>query len=380
MKNLILIFLIAAVTKSFGMTEPIILHDKLGDVVDASENQRYNLFGDVPGFSAARLVLFGKSNYSWLVVRNVGDQAQFLRLNLKDQTLDVVRTNIHNRITRIDMGDSVGTALYPQKESKWDATTPNKIVSMRDGSQLYGVLSRANGDVLTVTTHGGLAVPVPLSLIDEVLTDHRFTASDTYSKTDPHATRLFFGPTARQLKNGRGYFADYYIFFTSAAYGISDVFSLAGGMSILPGLGFDEQVYYLMPKLTFELNDNIGVGGGLMYLNLFDEIDFSLGYGVATFGKTNAVTIGTGFPIGGEVKNPILLLGGELQLSNRTKLITENWFFIDNDVPSFLSGGVRFFGDRIAVDLAFITSPDFFTGTEGFPFIPWVDFAIIFGK
>ncbi|MBN1558672.1 hypothetical protein JW998_00380 [candidate division KSB1 bacterium] len=46
---------------------------------------------------------------------------------------------------------------------------------------------------------------------------------------------------------------------------------------------------------------------------------------------------------------------------------------------ALVSGGVRFFGDRIAVDLAIVTS-DQFRSEDGFPFLPWVDFPVLFGK
>jgi hypothetical protein len=56
---------------------------------------------------------------------------------------------------------------------------------------------------------------------------------------NPNATRLFFGPTGRMLRQGKGYFSDYYVFFPAVTYGINDHVTLGGGMSLVPGLGFD---------------------------------------------------------------------------------------------------------------------------------------------
>ncbi len=77
----------------------------------------------------------------------------------------------------------------------------------------------------------------------------------------------------------------------------------------------------------------------------------------------------------------VIMAGGELQLSNSIKLITENYVgFGDGSTGGIGSGGVRFFGDQIAVDLALFRP--FGSGDDwaGFPFVPYVGFAYNFGR
>jgi hypothetical protein len=106
-----------------------------------------------------------------------------------------------------------------------------------------------------------------------------------------------------------------------------------------------------------------------------------LGYAVGTFGSNrSALTLGAALPLTSDDDNPILLIGGEAQISNGAKLITENWIFTGDNTTLLFSGGVRFFGEKLAVDLALISSEEFFEGDNGFPFIPWVDFSVVFGK
>ncbi len=66
------------------------------------------------------------------------------------------------------------------------------------------------------------------------------------------------------------------------------------------------------------------------------------------------------------------------------QLLTENWWFVggEGEDQSFLllSGGFRFTGERLAVDLAFATSPEFFEEGVDFPFIPYVAFSVNFGR
>jgi hypothetical protein len=90
--------------------------------------------------------------------------------------------------------------------------------------------------------------------------------------------------------------------------------------------------------------------------------------------------LGYGYSEGEFASKPVVLLGGETQLSNSFKLITENWFPIGSDVV-LLSLGVRFFGDNLSADLGFFYPMENGQGiSEGFPFIPWLGFAYNFGK
>ena len=69
------------------------------------------------------------------------------------------------------------------------------------------------------------------------------------------------------------------------------------------------------------------------------------------------------------------LFGGEAQVSNIAKLLTENWIFTSGDDFMMFSGGIRLFGENLAVDFGLVTSDEAFSD-GGFPFFPWVDFAV----
>ena len=95
--------------------------------------------------------------------------------------------------------------------------------------------------------------------------------------------------------------------------------------------------------------------------------------------ETTGVTLGAGIPLSGNSNHPVLLLGLETQISNSAKLLSENWFFTGDEGITILSGGIRFFGDRLAVDLAFLTNAEFWD-EGGFPLIPYVGFSVFWGK
>ncbi len=113
-------------------------------------------------------------------------------------------------------------------------------------------------------------------------------------------------------------------------------------------------------------------------MSIFDY-SFGMSYGIATYGTSRAsVTggLGWGFVDGKLSGSPALILGGETQLSNSIKLITENWFPPKTDV-AIISFGIRFFGENIAGDFGLMTTTK---SNGGFPFFPWVGFAYNFGR
>jgi hypothetical protein len=69
------------------------------------------------------------------------------------------------------------------------------------------------------------------------------------------------------------------------------------------------------------------------------------------------------------------MLGAESRLSRRIAFVTENYVIPNEDVSSLISYGLRFFGEKLSVDLAFWNAP----GNEmRFPGIPYVAFSVKF--
>jgi hypothetical protein len=153
------------------------------------------------------------------------------------------------------------------------------------------------------------------------------------------------------LKKGQGYFSDYMLFFPGVAYGFTDNFTFGGGMTLIPGVDIDDQVFYFTPKFGLKTSRNTNIAAGALILAL-PEIDnespvVGILYGVGTFGDPDG---------------------------RRVSFVSENWIFPEVDEP-LVSAGFRFFGEGISVDLGLINvlGEDIF-----FPGIPWVDFVFNF--
>jgi hypothetical protein len=253
-------------------------------------------------------------------------------------------------------------------------TTAIYRITLTDDSELIGKIISENDSLLVFVTNAGLE----LSLDWEMVKGKEIVQGDwdgeTFLRSDPNKTRLLFSPTGRTLPAGEGYFSVYEIFFPFLAIGVTDFLTLSGGMSLFPGA--DEQIIYVAPKLRVLHLYNFDLSGGVLYCHT-SESDFGIFYGVTSYGSSRASLtfgLGWGYVDGETAESPAIMFGGEIQLSNSVKLISENWKLPEEE-DFILSFGLRFFGEHLAADFGLVTT----TGeTSGFPFIPWIGFAYNF--
>ena len=355
-------------------------HPRLGEVIDAQENARYQLFGAISGFSAARLYAFNEHHFALRILRNHTSSAEWLQLTLTSETQRQLLQQIASHVQAVERGDSVlQQTAYPLPADAWKGRNPHKRIMLRDGSMLHVTLLHAQEDTLFVQTLGGISVTIADEKIANIEELPGEIVAGEFHRQDPNSTRLLLAPTGRGLNSGQGYFADYFLFFPTLAMGVTDYLALSGGVSIVPGAG--SQLAYFGPKFSFPISSHAALSTGLLYLVIPEDTDdAALGYVVSTFGSTrNSITLGLGIPFttAGDTQ-PVYLAGGEVQISNGVKLLTENWLLTSDEDLLLFSGGVRFFGEKLAVDLALVGSSDSFD--QGFPFVPWVDFSVFFGK
>jgi hypothetical protein len=222
--------------------------------------------------------------------------------------------------------------------------------------------------------------------------------------SDPNESRLMFAPTGRPLGKGNGYFSDHYVVFPGVAYGLTRNLSIGGGFSFVPGLGLDEQAFYVNLGSGFEVGRSsaVAIGGFLAGAGTEDVADFALGglYGVASFGPSDrSLSIGVAAvaqreeeyrysPTGEYLETarpwrfrdaPVLMLGGSLRLSRNVSLISESWLVLSDGVdlsqqPFGLA--VRFFNGRLSADVGVILVGEALR--EGLP-VPWLSFSYHFG-
>ncbi len=258
-------------------------------------------------------------------------------------------------------------------------------VELQDGSRLVGRVVAEDGDSLTVATSGGLEVVVRRATVLAITA----VGKDGRSPTgDPNYSRLLFGPTGRPLKKGDGYFSDYELLFPGVAFGVTDNFTLAGGVSVIPGIGLDEQLFYVSPKVGFELSDSASIAVGALLAGAgggeSDSESAYIGFAVGTLGndrRSFSLGIGLGDTSGQFTDAvPIVMLGGTATVSRHVALIGETWMFLGDDfrlAEQPFGIGVRLFGERLSADVGVILVGELLD--EGFP-LPWLSVTYHFGQ
>ena len=243
-------------------------------------------------------------------------------------------------------------------------TAPPQRVVLDDGTVLVGTVVDPDADPVVVVTEGGIEQRIPRARVVEVtdLLDGRFT------RYDPARTRLFVSPTARSLGSGSRRFSAYYI-FPSLALGVTDRVDLSVGTTV-PLVSTDGAAVLVNGNAKVTLTQSGGlstaVGGSVVVPLATGERLPGVGgtiYGLATIGgEAGAVTVGaygvyaTDFADADLGDGAAILVGLERQISDRFKLISENYvlvpFFDDGSVAVGTLSGVRFFSDRLAADVA----------------------------
>jgi hypothetical protein len=250
-----------------------------------------------------------------------------------------------------------------------------QIITLRDGSTVFGRVVVLSGDSLTFQSTAGATMQLHVGAvrsIKEIATAEIHEGE--YWFPNPNATRLFFAPTGQMLKKGEGYLSDYEVFFPGVAVGISDNLTLGGGVSLLP-LGFEDQIYYFTPKIGVSLSDKFHVAAGMLLAGGMGGVGGVGGiyYGVGTFGDGNAsFTVGAGYGFaGGDIESrPVGLVGGEVRLSKRIGFVTENYLLPVSQDNILYSFGLRFMGEKLTTDLALFNISG--SNSIGFPFVDFV--------
>ena len=258
-----------------------------------------------------------------------------------------------------------------------------QVLGLANGSTLIGRIVEIGPDSIRFAS-GEMELTIPVADIREM----RKVPADSvrggsFWFPNPNRTRLFFAPTGRALPRGSGYLADHLLFFPGFAYGLTDHITIGGGMSVFPGVSWDEQIAFATPKFGWRLRENLDVAVGALLVAFPGNGDSGNpgGAGVLfstlTTGSPDAsVTAGVGYGYAGDglAEKPMVMLGGERRIARRISLVTENWVFPGVDRP-LISLGVRFLGERLSVDLAAVHP----LGEDG-GLIPLLGFVFAFGE
>jgi len=257
-------------------------------------------------------------------------------------------------MTSLTTADDAAAGM-PQARHVVDLTIPAadavQRLTLTDESQLFGRVESIDDDSIVFRSIADVVMRVPRASILDLRPVSGRLVDGTFQTHDPHNNRLMFAPTARSLRRGEGYFGVYYV-LPFVQVGVTDRFSIGGGTPLIFGDG--AHPLWITPKMQLLSRKHVQAAAGVIHITGIEDLEAGIAYGVTTIGSENsAATIGFGRAYSGHGGGGILMIGGEHRQSRRIKWITENWFW-RGEARGFVSGGVRFLGERLSADLSLV--------------------------
>ncbi|MFY0524080.1 hypothetical protein ACN28I_13220 [Archangium gephyra] len=267
-------------------------------------------------------------------------------------------------------------------------------ITLKDGQELHGVVVHQDQRVVVVELADGDRMELPARQVKDIAVERNAQVRDDGEIwfQDPNRTRYLYAPSGMMLRQGEGYFSQKELFFSSLSIGLTDNITVQAG-AVLPAwlLGAPGFNFIGGIKVGGSIGDRLHLAAGAQGLVMPGLGGYSgavgFVFGTATYGTADAhLSLGLGKPFtltlngGGSLDSSVIAtLSGNIRVSRRVALVTENWLMASPDMgiygqlPMLNSLAVRLFGESWAVDLGGIRVP-------GLPIpIPWLDFAYNFG-
>jgi hypothetical protein len=255
-------------------------------------------------------------------------------------------------------------------------------VELQNETILIGIFEAYSSDNLLVFTSDGSKFEIDKKQIKSLKPlDSSQMKEGKFWYQNPHATRYFFGPSAFNLKEEEGYFQSIYGLVNSINYGITDHFTVGLGTELIT-LFNGPPTAIITPKFGgYKLMDKTYGGfGTLMIVN--SEAGLSgIGYGIITRGSLDHnFTIGTGWAFSTREyfqSKPIFTFSGMTRFRKNMAFVSENWLIPVDKYELIFSYGLRFFGEKMSLDLGFFNTPDLARDILVIG-IPYIDFVYKF--
>lgn len=202
---------------------------------------------------------------------------------------------------------------------------------------------------------------------------------------NPQSTRYFWAPNGYGLKKGEGNYQNIWVLWNQFSYGVTNYFSIGGGIIPLFLFAGSPTPVFITPKLSIPVKkDQFNIGVGAIVGTVLGEADTGFGilYSNATFGSRDAnVSIGAGAMFAGDewATSPLINFSGMFRVSNRGYFITENYLIsAEGTTVVMLSGGGRWIIKKAALDYGLFIPIS--SDMDSFIAVPWLGFTIPFGK
>jgi hypothetical protein len=278
-------------------------------------------------------------------------------------------------------------SIFAQKKQEKADSTDKKltvVVETKDGSRFVGkfIERRADTVVLQTETMGLIYLAESkIKSIDEAGKIKESSSSNSAWFRNPFATQGLFFPTGIGLKKGEGNYQNLMVGLNSVQYGITDNFSIGGGLEIITLVTTGTPLaLYLQPKLSYSLSNNWHVSGGVYLFasgrNFSSNSSiFTLPFANLTYGnRDNNITVGTYISTqngGGQ----LVLIGGQIRAARKLAFVGELYLA---DGGALITLGARFITETFNLNFGIFSPALIDSGADPFA-IPYIGFTIPFG-
>lgn len=265
-----------------------------------------------------------------------------------------------------------------------DTTTLVRIET-RDGNEYVGKIVEVTLDHIRLETQSlGMITISKNDIVNVEAVSVTQIKDNVYWFDNPQATRYLWGPNGYGLKKGEGYYQNIWVLFNHFSVGVTDNFSLGGGVIPLFMFAGAATPVWITPKFSIPVTENklnVGVGGLFGTVAGLEETGFGLAFGHLTLGpRDRNVTFGMGYGYaGGDWANrPTLSIASSIRTGPRGYFMTENYYISTGDTGGgLLSFAGRRLYKKTALDYGLILP----LGTGGVLIaVPWLGLTIPFGK
>ena len=215
--------------------------------------------------------------------------------------------------------------------------------------------------------------------------DKEKVVDNEYWMDNPQATRYFFSPNAYGLKKGEGYYQNVWVMVNSFAVGVTDYFSIGGGVLPLFLFAGSPTPVWITPKFSvpvIEEKFNLGAGALMGTVLGEEETGFGILYGISTLGskdKNVSLGLGYGYAGGNWAKAPMINLNTMIRFGPKGYFISENYFVQTEGTTALIfSLGGRHIIQNAGLDYGLIIP--FISEMDSFIAFPWLGITIPFGN
>lgn len=264
------------------------------------------------------------------------------------------------------------SGLFAQAET--DSTKQEQIVlvKMKNGAEYKGIIISKDSIILVIQSING-----EMNLIAKnIRSVERLDYEGEFEFENLHNTRYFFGPSGIPIKKGKGYYQNILATGNFVNYGITENISIGGGFEFISTV-LGTPIWFLTPKVGFDISDKFHAGGGFIMAGILDGGILTLGYGVVTYGQAESnISIGTGygFADGDLFDYPAIMVSGTHRVSNSIALLSENYVIPGSEVNSLYVGiqGIRIISRRSSFDIGVTVISNIVDEIPVLPFIGYV--------